>query len=187
MKKTRVVDHDEILRLRVALLGQNLIARHVDELDRHAARVSFGVVPRGVFVAVRKADPRLVALARHEDTLRQIGLYVLLDLEHGPDAAVRLGVRITKRWTRSLPDSQRYDQQFAGRAALRFPEALHLARCRWTGRLSVGTSPSQPDPSSTTRASSGSKALYQSEKSRPIAPGDYQLAQVEERTRPARL
>ena len=47
--------------------------------------------------------------------------------------------------------------------------------------------PSQPDPSSTTRASSGSKALYQSEKSHPIAPGDHQLAQVEERTRPARL
>src|ERR1700722_3060826 len=78
-----MVDHYEVLRRGVSIALQNLFARNIQQLDRHAARVVdvIGLVriPR----SIRKTNPRLVDLSGYKNTLGQIIWERVIDTEFG--------------------------------------------------------------------------------------------------------
>src|SRR6266436_4012830 len=54
--------------------------------------------------AVGKADPGRVALAFHEDALRELRRKIVLDLKRRVDTAVRLGMGVSEGRALPLPD-----------------------------------------------------------------------------------
>ncbi len=93
-KEVRVAEHHKVLLGPCLLVGEQLCARHVEQLDGHAARIADAVELR-VGVAVGQPHHGLPGLARFgKDTLAQCGVEVGQHLDFGLHATVGLGMGI---------------------------------------------------------------------------------------------